>query len=94
MSPPSPGITNDVEVFPARREGLRFLVDHCASTGALAIVDQKSPFSVFLAILVKCWLSDINKLRSSSSPLHLLVLPGPPVGFSVGGNHRLVSGKP
>ena len=50
MLPPSLGVTKDVEIIPVRWEGLRYLVDHSASIGALAIVDQKSPFLVFLAI--------------------------------------------
>ena len=53
MLPPSPGTTNGVEVFSARREGLRYLVDDCASTGAFAIIDQKSPFLVFLVIFTQ-----------------------------------------
>ena len=50
MLPSSPDVANGIELFPTRWEGLHYLVDHCAFSRTLTLVNQKQPLLVFLVI--------------------------------------------
>ena len=66
----------------------------CVQWGSHSRRSKMAIFGVFSHFCIKRCFSDINKSHSSSFLLHLLVLSGPPVGYSTVGNLLLVIGRP